>query len=375
MKDYSTHLAGHLRGAGMETVLCGVQHVAPDKRMLPYDRVLDGSVDYFTDPALDPGEYDKGNARLVREYLSQRHDRPFFLSFGLLTSHRPLRATADKAPWELRAPPPLVPDLPDTRADAEAFYSAVERADGIIGEVMAALDEYGLRDDTAVVVTTDHGPPFPEMKGTLYDGGVGVSLIMRVPGVTDAVPGGRVADALVTQLDVAPTVLELLCESPTVSPDVPEGGTSLLPLLAGHQDRVHDAIFAESNYHAVYEPARAVRTERYKLIRRFGHGGPPVPPVAANVDDSAAKALLAEAGYFERGQATDVLIDLFLDPMERCNVIDEPAYREAAAALRQRLEEWMAATDDPLLHGEVPRPAESRVNRPDAWSATEETIE
>ena len=371
MKDYSTHLAGHLRAAGMETVLCGVQHVAPDKRMLPYERVLDGSIDYFTDPALDPGEYDRRNSRLVREYLSHRHDRPFFLSFGLLSSHRPLPAAGDAEPWELRSPPPVVPDTPETRADAEAFYTAVERADGIIGEVMAALDEYGLRDDTAVIVTTDHGPPFPEMKGTLYDGGIGVSLIMHVPGG----PGGRVVDALVTQLDVAPTVLELLRESPTVSPDVPEGGTSLLPVLAGHQDRVHDAIFAESNYHAVYEPARAVRTARYKLIRRFGHGAPQAPPVAANVDDSAAKALLAEAGYFERGQATDVLIDLYLDPMERCNVIDEAAYRETAAALRQRLEEWMAATDDPVLHGEVPRPTGARVNRPDAWSATEETIE
>ncbi|MFP4483311.1 MAG: sulfatase [Spirochaetaceae bacterium] len=395
MDDYQTHLAARLRRAGMETVLCGVQHVAPDKGMLPYDRFLGGTADYFTDPHIDPIPWDWANAARVRDYLTEDHDRPFFLSFGLLTSHRPFpEVMPEKAPWELRSPPPGVPDTPATRSDAEGFFTAIETADRIVGEVLGALDERGLSEETAVILTTDHGPPFPEMKGTLYDGGIGVSLILRIPGVA----GGRVVDAPVSHVDIVPTLEELLGLEGVGSAEGAEGGSSLLTLPGGSEerdrreergvqgrtrrdhagldrarpDRVHDAIFAETNYHANYEPARAVRTERYKLIRRFGSEG---PPSAANVDDSAAKTLLAEAGYFERVQEKAVLIDLYLDPMERRNVIADPAYRETAAALGRRLEDWMAATDDPLLKGDVPRPAGSQVNRPDAWSATEATIE
>lgn len=70
-------------------------------------------------------------------------------------------------------------------------------------------------------------------------------------------------------------------------------GTSLLPLVRGEAAKVNDALFAEMTYHAAYQPLRAVRTERFKYIRRFDDYA---HTVLANCDDSASKKILMEAG-------------------------------------------------------------------------------
>jgi arylsulfatase A-like enzyme len=372
--DYRKHIAHRFREVDMETVLCGVQHVAPDKGEIGYDRILDGSTDYFSRGDITPEAWDLENAGRVADYLRARSERarseaqPFFLSYGLLTTHRPFPAMApDKSPWRYPPPPPAVPDTAETRHDMEAFVTGLEYVDRAVGIVLDALVEAGLWESTAIVLTTDHGPPFPEMKNTLSDGGIGVSLMMRVPGIAES---GRVEQALVSQADLYPT----LCELVGVSPGSGESsdGYSLLPLLRGEVKRVRDTVFAEINYHATYEPARAARSKRYKLIRHYGPANTPRP---SNVDDSPAKELMNAAGYFGIPRAREQLIDLHVDPTERVNFIQDSAYSEVYAALSAELDQWMADSEDPLRAGPVPRPSGSQINLHDAYSAEERTYE
>ena len=178
-------------------------------------------------------------------------------------------------------------------------------------------------------------------------------LIMRGPG---AFAGGKVIDQPVTHLDVYPT----LCEVAEVEPPDWLQGESLIPLLRGEVDVLHEATFAEMTYHAAYEPQRSVRTERWKYIRRFDD----FPgPVLANCDDSASKEIWLEAGWGERTVAREQLYDLVLDPAEMDNLAADPSCAEALAEMRGRLDDWMRETDDPLLDGPVDAAAGRRGQR------------
>jgi hypothetical protein len=115
-------------------------------------------------------------------------------------------------------------------------------------------------------------PPAPLPDTPLTRLGIGVMLIMRGPG---GFLGGRVYDTMVSQIDLFPTICDLL--------HIPYPawlqGTSLLSLMQGDIEQVHSAIFAEVTYHVAYEPQRAVRTNRWKYIRHFDHHlGPPTIP-------------------------------------------------------------------------------------------------
>jgi arylsulfatase A-like enzyme len=149
-------------------------------------------------------------------------------------------------------------------------------------------------------------------------------------------------------------------------------GRSLLPLVRRQADEVNDAVFAEVTFHAAYEPQRAVRTRRYKYIRRFdnGHAG----PVLANIDDSPSKDLLVAHGLAERPVPAEELYDLVFDPQEAANLAGDPAHAAVLAELRARLERWMEETDDPLLAGPVEPEEGTEINLPVDRSPADPTI-
>ena len=366
LENPKRHLVHQLRRAGYETVLCGVQHVASDRSLIGYERLLDGPEDYFKSPETSPDDWDRGNAEGVLTFLAEPRDRPFFLSFGLLSTHRPFPADGDDPPEHLAPPPPPgVPDSPETRSDTRRFHASLRLADEIVGQVCRSLRSRDLWDDTAILLTTDHGPAFPGMKCTLSDAGIGVSLVIRIPGRAD---GGAVNASLVSHIDLYATILELA----GVEPEDRGRGRSLLELIDGRAAAIRDAVFAEINYHAAYEPSRCVRTPRYKYVRRFGDRRLPLP---VNVDDSPAKELLGKAGYFAVEQAEEELYDLMLDPRECRNLLPDARGGRIHRELAARLDKWMKRTGDPLLAGPVPAPAGAKLNRTDAWSATEEVYE
>jgi len=226
--------------------------------------------------------------------------------------------------------------------------------------VLDAVDANGLAENTLVICTTDHGIAFPRMKGNLTDHGIGVMLILRGPGgFTD----GKVYDALVSHIDFFPTICDLL------EIDYPNWlqGNSLVPLIEGEVEQIHDAIFAEVTYHAAYEPQRAVRTQNWKYIRRFDHH---LGPVLPNCDDSPSKDVLIQHGWKERSRPLEQLYDLTFDPNEASNVANDLSNALILEEMRTRLDRWMSTTDDPLLHGPVPAPSGAELNDPDQMSSS-----
>jgi arylsulfatase A-like enzyme len=352
LNDYTQHIVHTLRGVGYDSTLVGVQHVAARPETIGYDQVIPISshrVEHVAPAAV--------------EWIGQAPKQPFFLSVGFGETHRvfhePGPAEDERYTW----PPAPLPDTPATRRDMAAFKASARILDAGMGAVLDALEMNGLAENTLVICTTDHGIAFPGMKCNLTDHGTGVMLIVRGPGGFD---GGQVCDAMVSHVDIFPTICDLLGIEP---PDWLQG-TSMLPLIRGEQDQIHDEIFSEVSYHASYEPKRAVRTLRYKYIRRFEERTSPVLP---NCDDSLSKDVWLENGWGSRPPETERLYDLVFDPNETNNLADIPAMAGILAEMRGRLDRWMVATDDPLLQGPVPAPSGSKVNDPNGLSPREPT--
>ena len=340
LNDYGQHWVHTLREVGYRSILIGEQHVSLDPGVIGYDEVV---------------PVGQNNASFVApltiQTLREAPAEPWFMSVGFFETHREFAAPTSVRDTLYSQPPPNLPDTQVTRRDMAEFKASARSLDQGIGAVLHALHDFGLVENTVVICTTDHGVAFPGAKATLFDRGTGVMLIVRGPGFHP----GKVVDAPVSHLDVYPTLCDL---SGAEHPDWLQG-TSLMPLVRGEVDRLHDAIFSETTYHAAYQPHRAIRTERWKYIRRFDE----YPhPVLANCDDSGTKELLVEAGWGQQQVPEEQLYDLVLDPQEGQNVAADPARAEVLAELRGRLEAWMRETEDPLLDGPVAPPEGAIVN-------------
>lgn len=349
------HIVHTLHEAGYWTGLIGEQHVSARPEDLGYEHVVEIESTHARDVA--PA------AMSTLENLPAK-DRPFFLSVGFFETHREYFEPTAKQDTLYSAPPAHIPDTPATRRDMAAYKASARALDQGVGAVLGALDEHDLERDTLVILTTDHGLAFPGSKATVFDRGCGVMLILRGP---SGFEGGRVIDALVSHLDLYPTICELAGLPLPAWLD----GESLLPLVRREAEELRDELFFEVTYHAAYEPQRAVRTRRHKLIRRFDDEFP--GPVMPNIDDGPTKDLLLASGWADRAPDPEQLYDLLLDPQEMRNLVDDPAYAATLADLRGRLERWMRETDDPLLDGPVPPAPGTFYNLRDQISAEEPT--
>ncbi|WCB95223.1 Ulvan-active sulfatase [Baekduia alba] len=353
LNDYGRHIVHPLREAGYWSALIGEQHLSEDPNVLGYDHVVDiGSTRVHS------------IAPAALQLLRSRPPQPFFLSIGFFETHREFFEPSSVRDALYGAPPAHLPDTPETRSDMASFKASARSLDQGVGAILHGLDELGLVDNTILVLTTDHGLPFPGAKATLTDRGLGVLLIIRGP---SGFLGGHVTDALVSHVDIYPTLCEL---AGAPLPDA-LAGHSLLPLARGERDEIRDELFAELTYHVAYDPQRAIRTKRYKYIRQFGDR---LEPVLPNVDDSPSKDLLVAAGWRERRRPREQLYDLVMDPGEMRDLAGDPAAGEIRAALDERLARWMAETADPLLDGPVPVPAGGVVNDPAGLSPDEPTL-
>lgn len=347
LNDYSQHLVQILNRAGYATALSGFQHVgrppSADPAEIGYDHMF------------DTGKDQRAISDAAIAFLKRAHDKPFFLDVGYTLTHRSFPEPGPEDDPRYCMPPAPLPDTPETRYDTAAYKTCVRILDTEVGRVLNALDQAGLADNTLVISTTDHGIAFPMMKCNLTDHGIGVLLIMRGPGFS----GGEVIDGMVSQVDLFPTLCDL------IGIDHPDWlqGKSLLPLVRGEADEIHEEIFAEINYHSYYDPQRAVRTKKWKYIR---HWYPTARPGDLNCDGSPSKSYFLERGWRQKTQPREQLYDLIFDPFETHNLALDPAYQHARNAMRRRLATWMETTDDPLLAGWVPAPPNARINDPAA---------
>jgi arylsulfatase A-like enzyme len=307
-----------LNDAGYHTRLIGYQHEArEDLSVMGYREIWGESWD-----AHDVA------ARAAEFFQSEATARaPFYLNCGFWEVHDPLdREKYTRCRPDTVEVPEFLPDTPEVRERLALLCSSITYMDEAVGTILAALDDSPVAGDTAVVFTTDHGIAFPQAKGTLYDAGIESALIIRTPGG----PAGERCGTLLSNIDVAPTVLEL------AGVPVPERmrGMSFLPALHGEPHDGRGETFSENNYHGhSFRPTRAVRTETHKYIRSFGDA------------------------------PGEELYDLRTDPTETKNLAGEPERSDELAGLRSRLEEWMGETNDWLPDGDPPTPPEGWPDR------------
>lgn len=360
-----TTLPEYLNDYEYETHLFGLQHVTDDLDRLGFEHIHSGA---NLSPAVSPSIHEINRARKIADTIEVFFDKdpfdyPFFASIGFFELHRgetddglytfggPEYESDD--PEEI-APLPYLPDDPGIREDLADMHGAVRAVDDAVGTVTDALERAGLDEETLVIFTTEHGIAFPRAKGSCYDPGIEAALLLRYPGVID---DGNRCDELVSNVDVVPTILDLLDES------VPEGiaGRSFLPLLTDEEYFSRDQLFAEMTWHDRYNPMRTIRTEEYKYIRNFWH----LPSVYLTNDVFMSRAGRAVRERFHSGRRPyEELYDLDADPYEKANLADDPDYDHVCNQLRNRLMRWMQTTDDPLLKGPVP-PAEYEEILPD----------
>lgn len=347
------HLGQLLGGAGYAATLVGVMHEARDAARCGMAQVL---------PEASGAE----TTRAALAELARRANggEPFYLQVGYHEPHRVKGPSEAEhmymgftggyiAPDDARgvSVPPYLVDEPSARVELAELQGAVRHLDDAIGGLLDGLRSLGLAERTLVLFTTDHGPALPRAKASLYDPGLAVALILRSP-VGDW-GTGRVIDALVSNVDIVPTLLDAL--------GVPAPGNlhgrTLLPLLAGAAAEARDTLFAELTYHDYYDPRRCVRTERHKLIVNFTTAPafmdpsqswrPRTRPVVP-ADPATAFHPLVE------------LYDLMDDPNEWDNRADDPAQAATRQTLLTRLHNWMISTNDPLLTGAVTSPTHVR---------------
>lgn len=350
-------LMEHLRDAGYDTHLFGIQHVADTAAEVGFEHVQ-GSQHGFTvdEPAREVAE------RFGTFVGEQGDDGPWFASVGFSEVHRePLVDRCLDCGWTYDLggyekpdpdeiePLPFLPDDSRIREDLAGFHAMVRAVDDGVGEILAALDDAGLADDTIVTFVSDHGMGFPRAMGTCYDPGMEMSWITRWPDELEPTdPQG-----LASGVDFMPTMLDLVGEQ------VPDGidGRSIAPMLRGEDDRLRDRVFHEFTWHSKYTPIRAVRTESHKYIRNYGDQ--PLVYIPAPLFSAPAGQAVRDEFYGEQ-RPEEELYDLEQDPHEQDNRIGDAALAAVETDLRNELDDWLETTDDPILEGPWPPTPEQR---------------
>ena len=279
-----TTIAEALRESGYATGYVGKWHLGkegfyPDKQ--GFDINIGGTnqgspPSYFypyknpTIPGGAEGEY--LTDRLTDEavtYIERNKDRPFFLYLAHYAVHTPITAKEDLiAKYQARLKP--------GDKHNPTYAAMIESVDEGIRRIVRKLEELGIADRTAVIFTSDNGglarvtpnDPLRAGKGTLYEGGIRVPLIVRRPGKT---PRGSTCDVPVMSTDFYPTILEMAgIRHDNKSPD----GVSLVRLLKQTGDIKRDAMYWHyPHYHpGGASPSGSVRFGDYKLIEIFEDG-------------------------------------------------------------------------------------------------------
>ncbi|MCB9456828.1 MAG: sulfatase [Anaerolineaceae bacterium] len=343
LHDDEVHLARYLRDAGYHTVQMGVQHVT-DFTVEAVQQLGFADV-WVADDAAAIGEH-------AVAFLRGGPEAPFFLNIGFFEPHRDDSGSYRYAPPDRSRGvkiPPYLPQTPEAETECADLQGVIGKLDRAVGQIWATLEESGLLAQTWFIFTVDHGLAMPRAKCTLYDPGIETALLMY--GEPFGLTGGRVMDSLTSNVDLVPTVLEML------GIPVPERlhGQSFAALLRGTDYAPREQVFMEKTFHTDYEPQRGIRTGRYKLI---WNAEVDIINVPSDIMHSPIYPQMIEQLTVERPPLE--LYDLEADPLEQHNRIDDPAYAAIADDLRGRLLAWMRATDDPLLNGPVASPYHHR---------------
>jgi len=218
-----------------------------------------------------PGEYltDRLTAE-AEKFLDANRDRPFFLYFPHYTVHNPIQAKSENiAKYEAKPKPGDFKYKP-------AYAAMIESMDESVGRILKKIDELKLAENTVVIFTSDNGgllantpsAPLRAGKGSAYEGGVRVPLIVRWPGV---VSPGSTCEVPAISTDLFATVLDITGVTP--NPAVPADGRSLVPLLKGGTVPERPLYWHYPHYHpGGATPYSALRFGGWRLVEFFEDG-------------------------------------------------------------------------------------------------------
>lgn len=285
-----------LKAAGYSTGYFGKWHLGRDAAHQPDKHGFD-TTDWQLPPKLKPKKPDRGpksidyltNAAIW--FIEQNKSKPFFLTVSHHAVHIPLEATKPAvAKYQKKTPP-------DVGVNNPVYAAMIEDLDTSIGRILSKLDEHNLSENTVVVFTSDNGglrqiytkagdivssnTPLRDEKGTLYEGGIRVPMIVRWPGV---VPAGSVCDEPATTADLLPTFCEM---TSTPLPQQAIDGASLVPVLKNPAaEFAREAIYFHYPHYHHSRPGGAIRRGDWKLIEFFEDSSVELYNLKADIGES-----------------------------------------------------------------------------------------
>ena len=310
-----------------------------------------------------------------REFLSKRTPgQPFFYWFG---SGNPRRGyspnsgiEAGKKTSDIDRVPAFWPDNDVVRRDMLDYAIEMEAYDAQVGSLLKALDESGEFDNTLVIVTSDHGMPFPRVKGHNYDMANLVPFVAHWPnGIAN--PDRRVHE-LISFVDLAPTLLEVLGVDGAKSGMSPITGASFTDLLKDRALRERDFVILgrERNdvlarpgtQHGLGYPVRGIREGNFLYLHNFAPDRWPCgnPDMGLkDTDASPTKKLVEDLGESDRfwqfsygKRPAEELFDLSTDTDCVKNLAEDAAHQARKAALREKLFAELKRQNDPRVLGQ-----------------------
>lgn len=250
------------------------------------------------------------------DFIEKSKDKPFFLYFAHMFPHQPLYASKKFA----------------GKSKAGKFGDAVEEIDWSVGEIIKALHQHNIAQNTLIFFTSDNGPwfegsagEFKGRKGQSFEGGFRVPFIANWPG---HIKSGSVSSEVVMNMDIFPTVLTLAGIGQPKDRII--DGKNFFGILSG-QEKIspHDKVFF---YH--YDRLEGVRAGQWKYFRKTNRYTWPVPLDAEELPVKLGKKVF--------GERWPLLYDLSLDPGENYNVIN--TYPEIAKKMEDILVQWEQQT-------------------------------
>ncbi len=336
--------------------------------------------------SLKPGGYGRGHPHGTgyrrdgfKAFLAARpKGKPFCFWLGTSDPHRPYKkGSGVKSGIDLaKVPvPKFYPDAAEIRSDIADYYVEVQRFDSDCAAAVKMLEEIGELDNTIIVMTGDHGMPFPRCKANLYEMGVRVPLAVRWGA---KVKGGRRITDFVSLTDLAPTFLAV---AGVPVPDTMTG-RSLVPAMTsaatGRVEAARDHVLFGRERHVPAQkfpsmagyPARAIRTDRHLYIRNYAPDrwpagspadgtflikvfsdcdrGPTKDYLVANRDNPKVR-FFYDLAFAKR--PAEELYDLKTDPGQLVNLAGKPAHAKIQADLAARLTAGLKRTGDPRETG------------------------
>ena len=215
-------------------------------------------------------------AKGFEQFLKARpnKDTPFCFWLGASDPHRGyVKDSGKKAGMNLNQIKPFAffPDTEEVRSDIADYYFEVQRFDSDVAKAIATLEQAGELNNTIIVITGDHGMPFPRCKSNLYDSGTKVPLAIRWG---SKIKAGQSYQNFVSLIDLAPT---FLTAAGVTVPKAMTGYDILPALIEGNNEKLRPFIIAGKERHVPSQeapdlggyPSRMYRDHNYLYIRNY----------------------------------------------------------------------------------------------------------